>query len=67
VGVDTAGDVYVIDWGTERVVRLVAGASTPTTLPFTGLKNPQGVAVDTANNVYVTDQGAEPVLKLPVG
>lgn len=44
-----------------------AGASTPTTLPFTGLKNPQGVAVDTADNVYVTDLGPNPVVKLPVG
>ncbi|WP_083869479.1 hypothetical protein [Nocardia niigatensis] len=49
------------------MARLAAGASTPTTLPFTGLQNPQGMAVDTANNVYVTDMGSNAVVKLPVG
>lgn len=34
------------------------------TLPFTGLKNPEGVAVDGAGNVYVTDTDHNRVLKL---
>ena len=37
------------------------------TLPFTGLKNPQGVAVDTTGNLYVTDTGNHRVLKLAAG
>jgi len=36
-------------------------------LPFTGLKNPTGVAVDTAGNAYITDGDHNRVLKLPVG
>ncbi|MGK8552870.1 serine/threonine-protein kinase, partial [Nocardia gipuzkoensis] len=39
VAVDTAGNVYVTDMGNDRVLKLAAGASTPTPLPFTGLKN----------------------------
>jgi serine/threonine-protein kinase len=34
---------------------LSAGATSPTTLPFTGLLSPEGVAVDAAGNIYVAD------------
>ena len=66
MAVDAAGDVFVIDWGNEWVVRLPAGASAATPLSFTGLKDPQGVAVDAAGDVYVTDLGPAPVVKLAV-
>ena len=51
----------------NRVLKLAAGSSTQTVLPFTGLNGPRGVAVDTAGNVYVTDDGNNRVLKLPAG
>ena len=38
-----------------------------TTLPFTGLKYPWGVAVDAQGAVYVTDNGDNRVLRLPAG
>ena len=63
---DTAGDLYVADLLNDRVVKLAAGSSTPTVLPFTGLRGPMGVAVDSAGNVYVIDQN-DRVLKLPAG
>src|ERR1700758_5722381 len=54
VAVDPAGNVYVADANntagvaadanTNRVLKLSAGSTTPFTLPFTGLKNPSGVA-----------------------
>ena len=67
VAVDTAGDLYVIDSGNNRVVKLTAGSSTQTVLPFTGLNQPYAVAVDAAGNVYVTDWGNNRLLKLPAG
>jgi serine/threonine-protein kinase len=47
------------------VVKLAAGATTQTLLPFTGLNIPWGVAVDGAGNVYVTDHDNNRVVKLP--
>ncbi|WP_433684210.1 serine/threonine-protein kinase PknD [Nocardia sp. CA-119907] len=67
VAIDTAGNVYVTDMASDRVLKLAAGASAPTPLPFTGLKNPQDVAVDTAGNVYVSDTSNDRVLKLAAG
>ena len=44
VAVDTAGDLYVIDSGNNRVLKLASGSSTETVLPFAGLRNPGDVA-----------------------
>ena len=67
MAVDGAGDVYVTEIGNNRVVKLTAGSSTQTVLPFTGLNQPYAVAVDAAGNVYVADWGNNRVLKLPGG
>jgi serine/threonine-protein kinase len=70
VAVDTVGNVYVTDIGSNRVLKLSAGSSTTTVLPFTGLDTPPDVAVDTAGNLYVTDQSNNPyvrVVKLTAG
>ena len=53
VAVDTAGTVYVADFGNHRVVALAAGSTTQTVLPLTGIRYPRGVAVDTMRNVYI--------------
>jgi serine/threonine-protein kinase len=67
VAVDNAGTVYVADTGNNRVLTLVADASSATELPFTGLSNPSGVAVDSARSVYVTNVGKNQLLKLAAG
>ena len=67
VAVDTAGSVYVTDYGNNRVVKLAAGSTTQTVLPFTGLSHPDGVAVDTAGSVYVTEDFNNRVVKLAAG
>jgi serine/threonine protein kinase, bacterial len=52
----------------NRVVKLAAGSSSPTVLPFTGLSYSFGVAVDAAGNVFVADSGAnERLVKLAAG
>jgi NHL repeat-containing protein len=65
VAVDAPGNVYVIDSGHHRVVKLAAGSSTQTVLPFKGMDTPRGVAVDSAGTVYVVADGW--VLKLAAG
>ncbi|MDT5223307.1 MAG: hypothetical protein QOG19_714, partial [Mycobacterium sp.] len=62
---DSAGSLYVVDGGNNRVLKLAAGAPAATALPFIGLDRPAGVAVDSAGNVYVTDVGNNRILKLP--
>ena len=64
---DGQGDVYVADRGNSRVLKLAPGSNAQTVLPFTGLKNPDGVAVDPAGNVYVTDTDNNRVLELAAG
>ena len=67
VALDNAGNVYVTSEGMYgRVVKLAAGSSTPTVLPFTGLYQPQGLAVDANGTVYVADFNNR-VLKLAAG
>ena len=71
VAVDAAGTVYVTDgYQNNRVLKLAAGSSTQSVLPFPGL-NGLGLAVDSAGNLYgteVTDGGKNyRVLELVAG
>lgn len=65
VAVDHTDNLYVTDSRDNRVMKLLKDSNTSITLPFKGLKGPQGVAVDSAGNVYVADAGNNRVLKLP--
>jgi serine/threonine-protein kinase len=67
VAVDSAGNVYVADWGNHRVMKLPPGSLSQEVLPFSGLNNPTGVAVDPAGTLYVADFGNHRVVKLPAG
>lgn len=67
VVVDSAGNVYVADFGNRRVVKLATGTSGEEVLPFAGLNDPSGVAVGPGGDVYVTDHGTEQVVKLAAG
>ncbi|BBY06210.1 serine/threonine-protein kinase PknD [Mycobacterium noviomagense] len=67
VAVDSDGNVYVSSQSMYgRVVKLAAGSSNPTVLPFSGLYQPQDVAVDSTGTVYVTDFNNR-VVKLDAG
>ena len=71
MAVDSAGNVYVADYGNNTIRKVTPagrgddlGRIWPAILaPLTaraaprGLMNPQGVAVDSAGNVYVADTG----------
>jgi hypothetical protein len=54
VALDPAGDLFVADYAPSRLVELPAGGSQQA-LPFTGLRQPVGVAVDPAGDVFVAD------------
>jgi serine/threonine protein kinase, bacterial len=67
VAVDSAGSVYVTSEDMfGRVVKLAAGSSAPTVLPFSGLYQPQGLAVDANGALYVADFNNR-VVKLAAG
>jgi serine/threonine-protein kinase len=65
--VDACGNLYVADTFNNRVLKLAAGSSTPTVLPFTGLSESRAVAVDSVGNLYVTDPPRNRVVKLAAG
>ena len=67
VAVDSAGNVYVTDWGDRWVVKMPAGSSSQEVLPFTDLDQPENVAVDPAGPLYVTDRVNNRVVKLAAG
>lgn len=64
IAVDTKGALYVVDAQRDRILKLDPGASTPTVVPFTGLKRPVSVAVDNKGAIYVVDDGHRRIVKL---
>jgi streptogramin lyase len=66
VAVDSAGDVFVSDYGNNQVLELPAGSGSQVTLPFTGVSAPYGLAVNTAGDVFVAEHNNR-VVELPAG
>ena len=80
VAVDSAGNLYIADWGNNRVRKVSGGVITTVagngTRGFSGdngpptnaqLANPQGVAVDSAGNLYIADYGNNRIRKVSNG
>ena len=59
------GDLYLAD--SDRVLKLAAGSTDQTVLPFTDATSIADVAVDGAGNVYATDTSANRVYRLAAG
>jgi serine/threonine-protein kinase len=55
ITVDSAGAVYVCDFGHKEVLELAPGFGGPMVLPSGGPLAPTGVAVDSSGVVYVSD------------
>ena len=80
VAVDSAGNVYIADFGNNRIRKVTAGGTISTlagtTQGYSGdngpavsarLSAPQGVAVDNAGNVYIADTLNERVRVVSAG
>ncbi|MBV9599242.1 MAG: SMP-30/gluconolactonase/LRE family protein [Chloroflexi bacterium] len=71
IAIDSHDDVYVTDWGNERIQRLAASSGqdqTQGSAQWGGLNDLQGVAVDREGNLFVTESTDCRVRKLsPVG
>jgi uncharacterized protein (TIGR03437 family) len=80
IAVDSGGNLYVADWGNNRIRKVSNGVITTVagtgTRGFGGdnglatgaqLANPQGVAVDSAGNLYIADFGNASIRKVSNG
>src|ERR1700723_2507018 len=66
VAVDGAGDVFIADFGNNRVVEVTAGGGAQTTVG-TGLSFPRGLTVDGAGDVFIADTYNNRVVEVPAG
>ena len=57
VAVDTQGNVYIADQGTNAITQWNAATGQVTALVDSGLNAPAGLAVDGQGNVYIADSG----------
>jgi sugar lactone lactonase YvrE len=66
VAVDAAGDLFIADTQSSRVVEIPAGGGPQITIG-SGLYRPYGVAVDAAGDVFIADTGNSRVVEVPAG
>ena len=57
VGIDAAGNLYVVDATDLKFYKIPAGSSTPVSLTDLYTNGSYGVTADAAGNVYVSDSG----------
>jgi uncharacterized protein (TIGR03437 family) len=80
VAVDSAGNLFIADWGNQRIRKVSGGVITTVAgngaLGFSGdggpatgaqLYNPNGVAVDSAGNLYIADSFNNRIRKVSNG
>ena len=66
VTVDGAGDLFITDTLSNKILKLAPGATTPQTLTLgLTLSSPYGLALDAAGNLYIADAGNNRVVELP--
>jgi sugar lactone lactonase YvrE len=66
--IDSLGNLYVADAGSNTITEFAAGSTTGTAIS-TGsiaLNGPSGVAVDAAGDLYIADTGNNRIVEIPV-
>jgi gliding motility-associated-like protein len=66
IAVDTAGNVYVTDYGSASLYKIPADGSAAVVLDDT-YSDPAGVAVDESGNIYTTDYNTHTLYKTNTG
>jgi subtilase family serine protease len=61
------GDMYVVDSGNLRVLKIPRNGAPTTLMPITGLANPSSITLDASGNLYVPDVSNGAMYKLIVG
>jgi streptogramin lyase len=63
ITVDTAGKIYVSDFGNGRIVRIddMTGAGWTT---LSGFTNPEGIALDMVDRIYVANNLTDQIVRL---
>ena len=64
MAVSDDGDVLLTTLDSNDVFELESGSSAPTTLPFTGVDRPAGIAAGDDGHLYLSDLGNDRVLEL---
>jgi sugar lactone lactonase YvrE len=82
VAVDSAGNIYIADTGSNRIRKVTAGTGIITTVAGNGTHDysgdngaatsaslawPYGVAVDSTGNIYIADYGSNRIRKVTAG
>jgi uncharacterized protein (TIGR03437 family) len=80
LAVDSAGNLYIADWGNSRIREVSNGVITAVAgdsgfgyfgdngpAPYAALSGPQGVAVDSAGDLYIADTGNNCIRKVSNG
>jgi len=67
VTVDGAGNVFLIDSGSNQLYKVPSGGKASAVAMGVTLNSPFGLALDAAGNLFIADAGNNRVLKLPYG
>jgi|GEM_PF-5249031 len=63
MGVDPAGDVYIMDSGNSRLIEATSKTNT-FEVPFSSITNPGSLALSSTGNIYLTDDSNDAVDEL---
>ena len=67
IAVDGAGDVFLTDTLSNKIVKIAPGGTTQSLTLGQTLSSPYGLALDAAGTLYIADAGNNRIVELPYG